>query len=253
MDFDTHAHLCSSAFDADRDAVVKRAQEAGVKSILIVGETLEDAHRNLELAAEYKCLKPAAGLYPEYATLDAAERMEAFIRDHRDKLHAVGEVGLDFWIAKEESERELQKEVLKKFILLAKELDLPLNTHSRSSGRHAVAMLLENNARQVQLHAFDGKASAALPAVEAGYYFSIPPSIVRSTQKQKLLKHLPLSCLLVESDSPVLGPDPGQRNEPANIAIALEAIAAIKEIPLQQVRETIWENSRCLYRLASHS
>ena len=67
--FDTHAHLCDSSFDADCDAVLKRAQEAGVDSILIVGENLEDGHRNMELVAAYGCLKAAVGLYPEYAAL----------------------------------------------------------------------------------------------------------------------------------------------------------------------------------------
>lgn len=247
--FDTHAHLCDTSFDTDRDGVIKKAQGAGVSSILIVGENLADARRNMELAVEYPCLKPAAGLYPEYADIDDTERVVEFIRQHRDQLHSIGEVGLDFWIAKEEPERDLQREVFLKFIHLARELNLPLNVHSRSAGRHAVKMLLEQNAQRVQLHAFDGKASAALPAVEAGFSFSVPPSIVRSRQKQKLLKHLPLSCLLVESDSPVLGPDPGKRNEPANVTAAIDAIAKIKDVPVERVRETVWENSLKLYEL----
>ena len=88
----------------------------------------------------------------------------------------------------------------------------------------------------MQLHAFDGKASAALPAVEAGYFFSIPPSVVRSRQKQKLVKQLPLTCLLVETDSPVLGPEPGVRNEPANLPLAIRAIAEIKSLPNHRSR-----------------
>ena len=122
-----------------------------------------------------------------------------------------------------------------------------LNVHSRSAGRHVISMLLENNAKKVQLHAFDGKASTALPALEAGYFFSIPPSISRSRQKQKLVKQLPLSCLLLETDSPVLGPVPDERNEPANITHVVDAIAEIKNVSKEEVIENAFENTCRLY------
>jgi TatD DNase family protein len=199
------------------------------------------------LAKEYACLKPAAGLYPEHAETEEAARLLDFIRQQSRNLYAIGEVGLDFWIAKEDAARELQREVFKQFIHLAGELDLPINVHSRSAGRHAVAMLLENGASRVQMHAFDGKAKAAMPAVEAGYFFSIPPSVVRSRQKQKLVIHLPLSCLLVESDSPVLGPDPAGRNEPANVLTSVKAIAGLKDVSQEQVLATVYENTHKLY------
>ncbi len=99
----------------------------------------------------------------------------------------------------------------------------------------------------VQLHAFDGKAGSALPAVEAGYFFSIPPSVIRSRQKQKLVKLLPLECMLLESDSPVLGPSPQVRNEPVNILHAIGAISQLKGISEDQVRAAIAKNTRRLY------
>jgi len=83
--------------------------------------------------------------------------------------------------------------------------------------------------------------------VEAGYFFSIPPSVVRSRQKQKLVKQLPLSCLLVETDSPVLGPEPAVRNEPANLALSVQAIAEIKSLPIQAVAEAVAANTTRLY------
>jgi len=141
----------------------------------------------------------------------------------------------------------VQREIFTRFIELGKALDLPLNVHSRSAGRHAIQLLLERNAAKVQLHAFDGKASTALPAVEAGYFFSIPPSIARSRQKQKLVKNLPLSCLLLETDSPVLGPIPGERNEPANALVSLRAVSEIKELPQEAVMEAVIENTHRLY------
>jgi TatD DNase family protein len=156
-------------------------------------------------------------------------------------------VGLDHWKVKEETDREIQREIFARFIDLSLELDLPLNIHSRSAGRDAIALLLERGAKRVQLHAFDGKASTAEPAVEAGFFFSIPPSIVRSRQKQKLVRRLPTRCLLLETDSPVLGPEPGERNEPANVRVALQAVAEIKGIAEEALAETVWENSCRLF------
>ena len=244
---DTHTHICDSSFDADRSEVLDRAADVGVGAIIAVGENITDARRNIELADKHPMIRPAAGLYPTILDLAKAEEMQSFIRNERLKLVAIGEVGLDFWVVKEEPQKELQKEILKGFISLSGELDLPLNIHSRSAGRHAVALLLECGATRVQMHAFDGKASAALPAVEAGFFFSIPPSVVRSRQKQKLVKHLPLSCLLVETDSPVLGPEPKQRNEPANITVSIKTIAELKNVTEREVIEAVAENTNLLY------
>lgn len=227
--------------------MLERARRAGVDAIVAVGENLADARKNLELAKRYPMLKPAAGLYPAHLDLNQADEMADFIRQNRSHLAAIGEVGLDYWVVKEEPDRELQKEILKRFVELSKALDLPLNIHSRSAGRHAIALLLENEAIRVQLHAFDGKAGAALPAVEAGYFFSIPPSVTRSRQKQKLVKQLPLACLLIETDSPVLGPFPNERNEPANLSLSIKAIAELKGVSEAEVIAAVSENTERLY------
>ena len=244
---DTHAHICDEAFDHDRENVLMRAKEAGVCAVIAVGEDLADARRNIKLSQTHSMLRPAAGLYPAILDPIEAEAMQVFIRRERRKLVAIGEVGLDYWVVKDASERELQQHILTGFIELSKELNLPLNVHSRSAGRHAVALLLKCNARRVQMHAFDGKTSAAMPAIEAGFFFSIPPSIIRSRQKQKLVKNLPLSCILLETDSPVLGPIGAERNEPANISAAIEAIADLKGVSEEKVVARVWENTTRLY------
>lgn len=244
---DTHAHMCDPSFDGDRGAVLERARKAGVKAIIAVGEDLADARKNVALAKKYPILKPAAGLYPTHLDLEQAHQMADFLRGNKSRIVAIGEVGLDYWVVKEDSKKALQREILIIFIELSKTLNLPLNIHSRSAGRHAIALLLESNAARVQMHAFDGKAGAALPAVEAGYFFSIPPSVVRSRQKQKLVKRLPLSCLLIETDSPVLGPVPSERNEPANIRQSIKAIAELKDVSEEKVVAAVSENTERLY------
>jgi TatD DNase family protein len=244
---DTHAHLCSPDFARDLNAILSRARALGVAAVIAVGETLTDAARNLDLSRQHPMIRPAVGLYPTVLDSDEAEDLHGFIRRNRPVLAAIGEVGLDYWMIKSEKDRELQQEIFKGFIALAREMDLPLNVHSRSAGRPAIDLLLKSDAVRVQLHAFDGRASTARPAVEAGYFFSIPPSVVRSRQKQKLVKQLPLTCLLVETDSPVLGPEPAVRNEPANLVRAVQAIAEIKSLPIQAVMEAVAANTTRLY------
>jgi TatD DNase family protein len=247
MLIDCHAHLGDAVFDVDRHDVLRRARAAGVAGVVTVGETLADAERNLRLADVHPEILPAAGLYPTHLDLDEAERIASLLRDHRERWVAIGEVGLDHWKVKELQDRELQRELFARFVRLSLELDLPLNVHSRSAGRHAIAVLLEEGARRVQLHAFDGKPASAMPAVDAGYYFSIPPSIVRSRQKQKLVQRLPLSCLLLETDSPVLGAVPGERNEPAQLRVALKAIAELKGLTEDEVVAAVTANTGRLY------
>jgi len=246
--FDTHAHLCAPEFSVDLGSVLDRARTAGVARIIAVGETLEDGRRNLELAAAFPSLvAPACGLFPTYLDRVEAELVRDFIRAHSERWIAIGEVGLDYWKVKDEEDREVQRQILQGFVSLALELDLPLNVHSRSAGHHTIEFLLRHGAKRVQMHAFDGKASRALAGVEAGFYFSVPPSVLRSVQKQKLVRRLPLSCLLLETDSPVLGAEPGRRNEPANLVIALQAIAELKGETEAGVAEAIYENTLRLY------
>jgi len=245
---DTHAHLCDEAFADDLQVVLDRARAVGVKGIVSVGENVADARTNLELADAHPDLVcPAAGLFPTILDPEEAQQVMDFMRAHADRWLAVGEVGLDLWKVQDEAGRAVQREIFVGFIDLARELDVPLNVHSRSAGRHAIQLLLDRGADRVQLHAFDGKAASAQPGAEAGFLFSVPPSVVRSAQKQKLVKRLPLELLLLETDSPVLGPDPEQRNEPRNIDASLAAVAEIKGVSVSEVAACLWENTLRLY------
>ena len=227
---DVHCHLNSSEFDLDREGVIERAKEAGVVAIIDCGESYKENERILELSGQFPIIKPAFGHSPENLSIEDAKATVDFIRKQKDSAVAIGEVGLDYWRVKEEPERGIQRKILSMFVDLAKELDLPLIVHSRSAGKYAIELLKEKGANKVCMHAFDGSLKNAMLGVEAGFYFSIPPSIMRSEQKQKLAKGIPLENLLLETDSPLLGPTREERNEPSNIGIAATKISLLRAI-----------------------
>ncbi|XP_029449092.1 putative deoxyribonuclease TATDN3 isoform X2 [Rhinatrema bivittatum] len=255
---DCHCHLSAPQFDGDIEDVLKAANDANVVALVAVAEHAGEFEKILQLSKRYSglvlpCLgvHPVQGVPPEEqrsATLKDLDAALPLIECYKDDLLAVGEVGLDFTprIARTEDQKEGQRQVLIKQIELAKRLDLPLNVHSRSAGRPTIHLLKEQGAEKVLLHAFDGKPSVAMEGVKAGYYFSIPPSIIRSEQ-QKLVKQLPLDCLCLESDSPALGPEKQVRNEPKNVSIAAEFIAKVKGVPIEEVLAVTTQNALKLF------
>ena len=258
MLIDCHAHLHVPAFDADRGEVRRRARAAGVAAVLVVGEDLEDDRRVAEVAAEPcaggAALLPCFGLHPDRFAEDRAapgreeiDAVKELLRASAGVVAAVGEVGLDYHYVKTEERRRAQAAALEELAALAIALELPLNVHSRSAGHYTIDLLRAAGARRVLMHAFDGKASYAARAAADGYVFSIPPSLVRSEQKQKLVRALPLEALALESDAPVLGPERAARNEPANLALTLAFIARAHGVSPERVAEVTSAGARRLF------
>ena len=250
---DVHCHVHGADFDPDRDQVLEAAHRAGVRHVLAMGEGLSDNERVLQAAARHPMVLPGLGLHPDRASVEPVEPVLAQIRAHADRLVAIGEVGLDYWVAQTPEERAAQQRALEHLVALALDLDLPLSVHSRSAGHHVIDLLERTGAVRVCLHAFDGAAKHAERAARRGYLLSVPPSVVRSEQKQRLVARVPLSSLLLETDSPVLGPDPAARNEPANVALAAARVAEIKGCTVEQVVRTTTQNARRLFRLERFS
>ncbi|KAG0166020.1 putative deoxyribonuclease tatdn3 [Apophysomyces sp. BC1034] len=267
---DVHAHINQLNFPLTGSTktfehIISGAKKAGVQHIISVSESIHDAPDILSLARDSNgFIWPAVGLHPvqplskedqreRSVSLQDLELFEPLLKDAiiKDEICCVGEVGLDFSLhiisknehnsseASEEHLKDIQRQVFRRQVMVAIDADLPLNVHSRSAGHHALTILYECGAKRVIMHAFDGKVSYAKKAVEAGlkisYFFSVPPSIVRSPQKQALVAAVSLTHLLLESDSPALGPERGVDNEPANILIAAKEIARIKNVTVEDV------------------
>lgn len=271
MIIDCHSHFYPPQFSrADIPGLAAAARHAGVQAIVTVPESLQDCEAVLQLAREEPIVQACAGLHPVqpihangqfYSSCRSVQDVSevvpvlAFIRQHASELVAVGEVGLDFSphvVGKVHSEeeqrlREVQREVFKQQIQLANELGLPVNVHSRSAGHYAIDTLIECNAGGALLHAFDGKLGHALRGAAAGFYFSVPPSIVRSPQKQKLVKGLPLDRLVLETDAPALGPDKDAVNVPANITVSCAEVAKIKGVSAEEVAAVTTNNALTLF------
>jgi TatD DNase family protein len=247
---DAHCHLQDEEFDEDRDHVLKRAQESGVVSIITSSLNTREASKALSIHRQYlDYVYVCIGSDP--SNLDAKDTLDlmSFIRKYRSDIVGIGEVGLDYYWVKENQYREIQRNLFRDWIRFAEELRLPLIVHSRSAGKYAVQILLETEFRQVLMHAFDGRVGWAIEAAKEGVYFSIPTSVCRSKQKQKLVKALPLDSILVESDAPVLSPIREERNEPANLVYSVRRIAELKGVSKDEVAEITTENARTLFKL----
>ncbi|XP_074645288.1 deoxyribonuclease TATDN3-like [Tubulanus polymorphus] len=258
MFIDVHCHITAEEFNEDRDAVLTKAKEDAVTAILAVSESVADFKEILDLSAKYPgFIFPCLGLHPvqkdgeESRSVTEKELNEAvpIIEQYADCLFAIGEVGLDFTprFVKSSDDKEVQRTVLRRQIELAKKYDLPLNVHSRSAGKPTIQLLKENGVTKAVLHAFDGRPAAAMEGVQCGYFFSIPPSIARSNQKSKLVERVPLENMLLETDSPALGPEKQVRNTPSNIRISCEYIASVKKVDVDTVKRITTENALKLF------
>ncbi|MBU1112071.1 MAG: TatD family hydrolase [archaeon] len=263
---DVHCHLNSKVFKDNLNKVLERAQKAGMKAIIISGTNPAANKQVLEIAEKYKdkyddIVKVSLGIHPidalglsegetgipkQEGKVDLEKEFK-FIEKNKDKILAIGEVGLDYhW---DENHHEEQKEVFRKIVKFAVKIKKPLIIHTWKAEEDCLDILEEevkgNDGKSkvpVVLHCFGGRKSLITRGKESGYYFTVPPSILKNGSFQALVKKVDLKQLLTETDAPWQSPERDMINEPANVAKTVEKIAEIKGISVKEAEEQIWKN-----------
>lgn len=256
---DTHAHLDDEQFDADRDAIVARAVDAGVEAIVAPGISAESSCAVVALAHRYPCVYAAVGIQPN-SCAEAADgdwdRVVELIADAR--VVALGETGLDrYW---DFTPWDIQQDYFDRHLRLAQIRDLPVLVHCRDCDDDILAMLRDANSRgpiRGLIHAFSGSAAMAEECLALGFYLSFAGMVSYQNKKFRPLRAVaaavPDDRLLVETDSPYLVPHPlrgkQQHNEPAMVVHTVEALASLRGVSEAELSAQTTANARRLLRL----
>lgn len=255
MLFDTHVHLNADQFMYDRDEVIERAKEAGVTEMVVVGFDRKTIPLAIEIAEEYPFIYAAVGWHPVDA-IDMTDEDLAWIEElaSHEKVVALGEMGLDYhW---DKSPHDVQQEVFRKQIRLAKKLKMPIIIHNREATEDIIKILKEEDAAEVGgiMHCFNDQASYAHECLDLNFHISLggPVTFKNATDPKIVAEQVPLDKLLIETDCPFLAPHPnrGKRNEPAYVKLVAEKIAEIKEMSLEEIGEATRTNAKRLFGIS---
>lgn len=249
---DTHCHLTDEQFDADREAVIERAVEAGVTRLITLATDVVSSRAAIALAEQHACVYAAVGIHPQEvgdATYDDVEVIRE-LAGH-PKVVAIGEIGLDYYW--DPSAKEAQQPFFEKQLELAAELGLPVAIHSRRAEHAVLDTLRRQNHLGTRgvLHAFAGDVAMAQAAFELGYLVSFGGAVtfLNNRRAPALIQALPLEKILLETDAPYLTPHPerGTRNEPAKIVRVAARIAELKGVSVEQIAAQTTQNALELF------
>lgn len=254
MIFDTHAHYDDDAFDEDRDVLLSGMREQNVEYIVNVGASMASSERSLKLAEKYPFVYAAVGVHPdEVGELD--EEKFAKLREwtNHEKVKAVGEIGLDYYWDKEK--HDLQRHWFMRQMELASEVKLPMIVHSREAAKDTLDMVIAAKPLNLSgiIHCYSYSVEQAREYLNMGYYIGIGGVVTFKNAKKlkEVAEYTPLSQIVLETDCPYLAPTPfrGKRNDSSKIAYVVEELAAIKQIPVEEVIRITNENGRRLYNI----
>ncbi len=252
MLIDSHAHLDDSRFDKDRDSLIKSLEANGIELVINIGADLKTSIASVSLAEKYPNIYATVGVHPhdvkdmDNSTLEILRSLA-----QRDKVVAIGEIGLDFYY--DNSPRDDQRKWFREQLKLAKELNLPVVIHSRDAQQETFDILKEaqdGNLRGV-MHCYSGSKEMAMEYIKLGFYISLagPVTFKNARSLKEVAISVPLDRLLVETDSPYLAPEPhrGKRNEPLFVKYVAGTIAELKGISYEELAKATNRNTKELF------
>ena len=253
MLFDTHAHYDDERFDEDREALLNAMPEKGVGLIVNPGCDLASSRTAVDMAQKYDFLYAAVGIHPENCG-DFAPAMMDGLRAlaKAPKVVAIGEIGLDYYWA-ENPPRELQQQVLRSQLALARELRLPVIFHDRDAHGDSLAIVKEFPDVTGVFHCFSGSPEMAQELLGMGWYlgFDGPVTYKNARRAPEVAAVTPLDRMLIETDSPYMTPVPyrGQRNDSSYVRLVAEKLAEWKDIAPEELEHATLENGKRLFRI----
>lgn len=250
MYFDTHAHYDDEAFDSDREELLKSLGESGVELIIDPGCDMDSSCKALELAERFSYVYAAVGLHPEELEKHGPDALDK-VRElaGHPKCVAIGEIGLDYyWDA---SHKEEQKELFRRQIELALELDKPVIVHDREAHGDCLEIVRDYPGLRGVFHCYSGSGEMAKELLKLGWYlgFDGPITYKNARKALEVLELCPVDRMLIETDSPYLSPVPmrGKRNDSSNLRYVVEKIALIKELSHEEIAALTMANGCRLF------
>lgn len=258
---DTHCHLNFESYDEDRDAVVDRALEAGVRTVIIPAIDLDSCQAAIDLSQQYPGVYAAVGIHPTSTADFTPDKIDALAGlAEAEKIVAVGEIGLDYYW--DHSPPAVQRQAFEAQLELASRLALPVIIHNREASGDLMDMLETWVAgglpetlkdRPGVLHSFSAPAEIVDRALAAGFYlgFTGPITFKKADDLRRIASSVPLDRILVETDGPFLTPNPyrGRRNEPAYVPYIADRLAALHQVAPEAMAAATTANAIRLFNL----
>ena len=254
--FDTHAHYDDEAFETDREELLKALPGSGIEYVVNVGASIATTRSTLELSSKYDYIYAAVGVHPSDIA-DLNEESFSWLKEqtHRQKVVAVGEIGLDYYWDKEPEVQAAQQVWFKRQLDLAREAGLPVIIHSRDAAKDTFDIMKEMDAGSIGgvVHCYSYSPELAAEYVKMGLFIGVG-GVVTFTKAKKLketVAAIPMDNIVIETDCPYLAPVPyrGKRNSSLNLPLVLAEIASIKGISEEEAADITFANAMRLYRL----